>query len=200
MKRHLGYFLFCLLPTALLAQTNPCQDNGDYVRLYNQATDQYKQGQYAAAAVSFDKAGRICPDCIDCAALRVDCMSKMPAPTAKLRPIRIGKHALTLQWISWDKPGSVIISKKAPDFYTIEGSQKSKEAYLLIEGTLKKVSETELVFDGKITSLVPYLNSGKPCVRQGKKLFLITQNRKYWRLQDMLNCGGDGTDYVDIYF
>ena len=60
--------LLMLLPTALLAQTNPCQGNGDYVRLYNQATAQYKKGQYTAAALNFDKAGRICPSCTDCQA------------------------------------------------------------------------------------------------------------------------------------
>jgi len=36
-------------------------------------------------------------------------------------------------------------------------------------------------------------------VRSGPMEFLVTQDRKYWRLQDMVACDGL-TDYVDIYF
>ena len=40
---------------------------------------------------------------------------------------------------------------------------------------------------------------GRDCLREGPMTFAVTQNRKYWRLQDMTACGGL-TDYVDIYF
>jgi hypothetical protein len=42
-------------------------------------------------------------------------------------------------------------------------------------------------------------NNGKPCERYGKMLFKITQNRKYWRLQEMQSPCGIETDYVDIF-
>ena len=39
-------------------------------------------------------------------------------------PLRVGKHNLTLQWISWDKPGSATITQIKGAYY-IKGSQKS---------------------------------------------------------------------------
>jgi hypothetical protein len=38
-------------------------------------------------------------------------------------------------------------------------------------------------------------------LKEGDKIFLSTKGRKYWRLQNMLNCEGNRvTDYIDIYF
>jgi hypothetical protein len=117
--------------------------------------------------------------------------------------IRPGKHDFTLQWISWDEPGSVMIQPAEDGWYSIEGGQKSQRNndYITITGGIKKVSETELLFKGEIKSVVASNNGGKPCIKTGSKIFKTTQNRKYWRLQDMINCeGGLLTDYVDIYF
>ncbi|MEO8933367.1 MAG: hypothetical protein ABI295_03595, partial [Xanthomarina sp.] len=41
--------------------------------------------------------------------------------------IREGKHSLTLQWISWDTPGSVEITKNTIGTYSLTGEQKSTE-------------------------------------------------------------------------
>ena len=43
-----------------------------------------------------------------------------------------GKHPLTLQWISWDKPGSVTIIPAENGWYTITGKQENKNNYLKI--------------------------------------------------------------------
>ncbi|MBC8053886.1 MAG: hypothetical protein H7Y13_12545 [Sphingobacteriaceae bacterium] len=118
----------------------------------------------------------------------------------KLRP---GKHDLTLQWISWDEPGSVNIQPAEGGWYSIEGSQKNRrnKDFISIKGLIKQISATDLEFKGEIISVVETVNGGKPCVRTGNKIFKTTKNRKYWRLQDMINCeGGMLTDYVDIYF
>jgi len=117
--------------------------------------------------------------------------------------LKPGKHNFTLQWISWDEPGSVDIQPSKDGWYTIEGNQKNRKNadYITISGLIKQVSETELLFKGEIKSVIQSNNKGEPCIKTGSKIFKTTQNRKYWRLQDMINCeGGMLTDYVDIYF
>ena len=132
---------------------------------------------------------------------------KTPKPLAQPRPkdgrLRAGKHNFTLQWISWDTPGSVSIQPAEDGWFSIDGGQKSrqKKDYITINGMIRQISQTELQFEGEIKSVVETNNGGKPCIKIGSQIFKTTQNRKYWRLQDMINCeGGMLTDYVDIYF
>lgn len=115
---------------------------------------------------------------------------------------RVGRHSITLQWISWEKPGSVQITKARNGTYRIVGRQRSddRQDSLRIDGRLTVVSPKELRFTGKIITRIHHIYEGKPCVRDGDYSFLFTGQRKYWRLQDMLNCSGVETDYVDIYF
>lgn len=108
-----------------------------------------------------------------------------------------GKHSLSLQWISWEKPGVVNFTKTAPREYKISGSQQRGKDYLKIDGEIQQISDEELQFEGTIETFVE--NNGGKCLRTGPQLFLVTQNRKYWRLQNMTECFGL-TDYVDIYF
>lgn len=119
-----------------------------------------------------------------------------------LKSLRIGDHNFTIQWVGWDLPGSVEITKMSNGSYAIFGKQESQKNndYVHIEGVLDIISEKELEFTGKISSVVSYINNGKVCVRNGKQLFKSTKNRKYWRLQNMINCDGQVTDYIDIYF
>lgn len=111
-----------------------------------------------------------------------------------------GKHALTLQWIGFDKPGSVTIVPAENGWYTITGKQENGQNYLKINGRLKPLNARELEFDGEIETRIESINNNNPCLKTGKKLFKATGERKYWRLQDMTNCDGTTTDYVDIYF
>lgn len=108
-----------------------------------------------------------------------------------------GKHSLTLQWIGWDRPGSVMFTKTGPAQYKISGNQKNGKDYLRIEGVVHQISDSELQFEGTIETFVE--SNGGKCLRTGPQQFLVTQNRKYWRLQNMTECFGL-TDYVDIYF
>ena len=124
--------------------------------------------------------------------------------TAQTVPLRSGKHNLSLQWISWEKMGTVDIG--APDrngVRNVKGSQRSdaNDDYLEIEGTLSEGSARELIFKGTIRSKVAGVNNGQLCEREGTYHFKATGKRKYWRLQEMDNCEGNRvTDYVDIYF
>jgi hypothetical protein len=111
-----------------------------------------------------------------------------------------GKHSLTLQWIGWDKPGSVSIVPAENGWYTISGKQANNENYLKINGRIKPLTENELEFEGEIESRVLSLNNGEPCLKTGKRSFKATGDRQYWRLQDMNNCDGATVDYIDIYF
>lgn len=123
----------------------------------------------------------------------------------------VGNHMLSLQWISWEKFGKAVITQGAEEgVYNIVGRQgaeccdeaegKNNGDFVSIEGTIRKVDEKTLIFNGKITTRVYHINNGENVVREGEYTFLSTQGRKYWRLQDMKNPTGDGTDYVDIYF
>ena len=111
-----------------------------------------------------------------------------------------GKHNLTMQWIGWDRPGSVTIIPAENGWYTISGKQANKENYLKINGRIKPVNEKELEFEGEIETRIESIYNGKPCLKTGKRLFKATGDRQYWRLQDMINCDASTTDYIDIYF
>lgn len=123
-----------------------------------------------------------------------------PAPAT----LREGKHNFTLQWISWDNPGKVTITKQTDSTYSVKGEQRSYDDsnFVSIDGVLKVINARELIFDGVIFTQVTHINEGKVCERKGTYHFLAKGTRRYWRLQEMDNCGGAGhaTDYVDIYF
>ena len=108
-----------------------------------------------------------------------------------------GKHNLTLQWISWDNPGTITFTKIGVFKYRVSGGQKKGNDYLKIEGEIEHATNDQLLFEGTIETNID-ANGGK-CLRTGRQIFLATKNRKYWRMQNMVECFGL-TDYVDIYF
>ena len=118
----------------------------------------------------------------------------------------IGRHKLSLQWISWTYFGYVDFVKTDFNTYSISGYQDGNKSkgecdgcYLKINGVIKKINDKELQFTGRIESSVSYIQNGLPCIKEGNYTFKSTQGRKYWRLQEMDGCEGV-TDYVDIYF
>ena len=118
----------------------------------------------------------------------------------------VGKHMLSLQWISWDYFGTAEITKGTDGVYYCKGEQLSRGDdshigdYLKIDGTIRIISELELEFTGTIRTKIYHINNGDEVVREGTFTFLSTQGRKYWRMQDMINPADGCTDYVDIYF
>jgi len=95
----------------------------------------------------------------------------------------------------------VMIKLIGKDEYSIEGEQRDKLRgdYVTIKGTALARGR-ELRFNGKILSRVSYINKGQPCESTGLVIFKASGKRKYWRLQSMLNCDGESTDYIDIFF
>ena len=113
----------------------------------------------------------------------------------------VGKHMLSLQWISWEYFGTCNITKEADGRLRCVGEQLSKENpgdYLKLDGYISIVDEKHLVFEGDIIIKIYHLNNGNEYTRSGRYDFVSTQNRKYWRAQNLERI--DATDYVDIYF
>lgn len=111
----------------------------------------------------------------------------------------VGKHHLSLQWVSWEKLGVVDILRDA-DGLRVEGSQKLNGNLVSLFGRIKVVDEKVLLFTGEIVTLVDHINNGKACTRHGTYEFRAKGERQYWRLQQMDNPCDSVTDYIDIHF
>lgn len=111
----------------------------------------------------------------------------------------LGSSGMTLQWISWDKRGTLNVDYTKPLLrLTGEQTDPNGKGRLELDGVVTEIGPDYFWFSGRI------LISGTPdgdrfCERDGEMTFRVTQNRKYWRLQEMEVCDGL-TDYVDIYF
>lgn len=113
----------------------------------------------------------------------------------------LGRHMISLQWISWDYFGSVNITKEADGRLHCVGGQESRENddYLRIDGYITIVDADHLIFNGQIRTKVSYLFNGDECLRDGQYDFVTKEGRKYWRMQQTENCESS-TDYIDIYY
>ena len=124
----------------------------------------------------------------------------------------VGKHMLSLQWISWKYFGSVTIKKEANGTLTCKGEQlarnckdaddecKTNGDYIKLDGLIDIVDAKNLVFIGEIREKIYHMNNGQEVLRQGTFHFEATGNRKYWRMQEMQNPVDECVDYIDIYF
>lgn len=104
---------------------------------------------------------------------------------------------VTLQWISWDRRGRVQVTDRSGRVH-LSGSQAGNGGRLELDGDVVSIDRTSFTFQGRIV-ITDTPDAGRDCVRDGTYEFRITQNRRYWRLQQMEMCDGL-TDYVDIYF
>ncbi len=113
----------------------------------------------------------------------------------------LGKHLLSLQWISWDRFGTATVVNRRGVYY-LKGEQKQRGGsdYLKVDGAITEINAKNFKFDGAIEMRISHNNSGAPCRREGEMTFAVTGKRKYWRLQEMDNPCDGVTDYVDIYF
>ncbi len=113
----------------------------------------------------------------------------------------LGKHLLSLQWISWDDFGAATVVNRRGVYY-LKGEQKQRGGgdYLKVDGVITKINSKNFKFDGVIEMRISHNNGGAPCRREGEMTFVVTGKRKYWRLQEMNNPCDGVTDYVDIYF
>jgi hypothetical protein len=113
----------------------------------------------------------------------------------------LGKHKISLQWISWDYFGVANVTNKA-GVYRLKGEQKGKGTtdFVKVDGRITRIDAREFKFDGKVVTQISHINNGKPCERTGGMTFRITGTRKYWRMQQIDNPCDGVADYVDIYF
>lgn len=120
---------------------------------------------------------------------------------AKARAALVGRHKLSLQWISWDYFGAASVINRNGVLH-LKGEQKSRKNsdFVKIDGVIVSIDEKEFIFDGTIVTQIDHINDGEPCERAGEMTFRITGKRRYWRLQEMDNPCDGVTDYVDIYF
>jgi hypothetical protein len=122
---------------------------------------------------------------------------------AKARQMLLGRHNLSLQWISWDYFGTATVTNRGGTFH-LKGSQRGRGAqkgdYVTIDGVITSIDAKEFAFSGKITTRISHINNGEPCERDGEFTFRITGKRKYWRMQQIDNPCDEAADYVDIYF
>ncbi|MBC7899254.1 MAG: hypothetical protein H7070_04295 [Saprospiraceae bacterium] len=119
----------------------------------------------------------------------------------KAAQMLLGRHKLSLQWISWDYLGTAnVIDRKG--IYYLKGEQKGRgnTDFVKIDGLITSVDANEFKFDGTVEMQISHINGGQPCKREGEMTFRITGKRKYWRMQEMDNPCDQATDYVDIYF
>jgi hypothetical protein len=131
----------------------------------------------------------------------VSAPSSPSAPLPARDSIKAGTYPITLQWISWDKPGQASVTPAGKIWYNISGRQiNDKREYLNIEGRIRRISEKELEFEGTVETRTQDNNGGKPCIKKGTQRFLAKGNRTYFRMENMENCEGNNlVDYVDIY-
>lgn len=120
---------------------------------------------------------------------------------AKAKTMLLGRHKLSLQWVSWDYFGAATVTNKGGVLY-LKGEQKSRKDsdFVKIDGRITEINAKDFKFDGTIITKVSQINGGEPCTRDGEMTFKITGTRKYWRLMEMDNPCEAVTDYVDIFF
>lgn len=106
---------------------------------------------------------------------------------------------VTLQWISFESEarGHVRVSN-ANGVVHLTGAQRNGDASVEIDGDVLRIERDRFFFRGRI-DIRNTPDPGRTCAREGEFEFRVTQNRRYWRLQQMEACDGL-TDYVDIYF
>jgi hypothetical protein len=118
----------------------------------------------------------------------------------KEEDLLLGARQISLQWISWDYFGTVVIEKKDGLIHlTGKQEQKNGEDYLTIEGVVVEVRERAFVFKGSVVTRVSSSAGGKPCTREDRLTFRRTGKRRYWRMQQMENPCDGATDYVDVF-
>ena len=120
---------------------------------------------------------------------------------AKAKTMLLGKHKVSLQWISWDYFGTANITNKNGIIY-LKGEQKQRKGtdYVKIDGVITEINAKDFKFDGTSITQISHINNGEPCTRTGEMTFKISGKRKYWRMQEIDNPCDTAADYVDIYF
>ncbi len=96
----------------------------------------------------------------------------------------LGKHKLSLQWISWDYFGTATVTDKKGILY-LSGEQKQRGGrdYLKIDGTITSIDKNEFTFNGTIIMQVSHSNNGEACKREGEKASANTGGFRKWTIR-----------------
>jgi hypothetical protein len=145
-----------------------------------------------------------------CALLALSAIPLAPSPAQPERTIVDDRPALerlrrnsgiTLQWISFQSPrrGHVRVTERNGVVH-LSGRhlQANGAGRLELDGDVVRIGARSFTFRGRI-AIENAPDPDRECYRNGLYEFRVTQNRRYWRLQQMVQCDGL-TDYVDIYF
>lgn len=106
-----------------------------------------------------------------------------------------GSHKLSYSSDETTFSGTVNFTKRERDLYDISGNAKSGANTLDINGSIKRVSEKHLNFEGKVTQNI----SGSLYERTKKTTFFNEGKGNFWRLQHKVNKDGF-VDYIDIHY
>ena len=119
----------------------------------------------------------------------------------KAKQMLLGRHKISLQWISWDYFGTVNITDRKGLLY-VKGRQDGRKStdFVSVDGVVTSIDDKEFAFKGKVVTQISHIFGGKPCTRDGELVFRITGKRKYWRMQEIDNPCDEAADYVDLYF
>ncbi|MDH5464015.1 MAG: hypothetical protein OEW60_00220, partial [Thiovulaceae bacterium] len=94
----------------------------------------------------------------------------------------LSSKAIALQWISWNKLGTVLIGDD-DGTVIVSGEQRSRSGdYLTIEGIISSIEKNRFYFEGDIVTRISHINKGQECLRSGQMEFAIKGGRSYWRL------------------
>src|SRR5688500_1420951 len=77
----------------------------------------------------------------------------------------LGRHKLSLQWVSWDYFGLATVTNRR-GVYSVRGEQKGRGKsadFVKIDGTITAIDEKAFTFRGKIITQVSHINGGKSC-------------------------------------
>ncbi|MEP6789655.1 MAG: hypothetical protein ABJB40_14545 [Acidobacteriota bacterium] len=126
---------------------------------------------------------------------------KTEVRSTKAKQRLLGRHKISLQWISWDYFGVANITGQKGVFY-LKGRQDGRKStdFVSVDGVITSIDDKEFAFKGKVVTQISHIFGGKPCARDGEMTFRITGKRKYWRMQEIDNPCDEAADYVDIYF
>ena len=74
---------------------------------------------------------------------------------AKAKQRLLGRHRLSLQWISWDYFGAAAVTQKNGVMY-LKGNQKGRgnADFLTVDGIITSIGAKEFLFDGKIVTQI----------------------------------------------
>lgn len=83
----------------------------------------------------------------------------------------LGRHRLSLQWISWDHFGAANVTRRDGVFY-LKGRQDGRGAsrgdYLTVEGFITSIGAREFSFDGKSSLASATSTAARPASARAK--------------------------------